>query len=155
VAASTGLEDAMSAVFGPNTRRVLRFFAHIPDLAPEQLDRAADLWKQTSSQKRAECWAEVSRTTTDEERSRILVAAHVARRAALDVAHRHHHTDWAFWAAVWDATGAIAAGDRLGGCYDILVRPLAAVLPSLTAGRDDALHGRHPQEAVLGGEGLL
>lgn len=144
----------MSAVFGPNTARVVRFLACIPDLTPEQIDRAADLWKQTSSQTKAECWAEVRRTTTEEERFRILVASHVARRAALDIAHRYHRLDWAFWAAVWDATGAIAAGDRVGACYDILVGPLADVLPSLTASRSDTLPGRHPQEAVLS-QGVL
>ena len=53
----------MSIIFGPNSRRVLQFLTHIEDLSPEELDRVADLWKQTSSQTRAEGWAEVHRTT--------------------------------------------------------------------------------------------
>ena len=139
----------MSVVFGPNTRRVLQFLTRIPDLTPQQIDRVADLWKQTSSQTRAECWAELRRTTTAEERFRIQVAAQVARRTAQDTARRNHRADWAFWAAVWDATGAIAAGDRIGVYYDFLVAPIAAVLPHLASGSSDQVRGRHPQEAVL------
>jgi hypothetical protein len=131
----------MNAIFGPNSRRVLQFLTHIEDLSPEEIDRVADLWKQTSSQTRAEGWAEVRRTTTDEERYRILVAASVARREALDAAQSHHRRDWAFWAAVWDAAAAVAVGDRIGSHYDVLVGPLAAVMPSLAQCRRDELGG--------------
>lgn len=132
----------MNAVFGPNTRRVLQFLTHIEDLSPEEIDRVADLWRQTSSQTRAEGWAEVRRTTTDEERYRILVAAAVARRAALDAAHSHHRQDWAFWAAVWDAAAAVAVCDRIGSHYHVLVGPLAAVMPILAHCRRDERSSR-------------
>jgi hypothetical protein len=139
----------MSAVFGPNSRRVLQFLTHIEDLSPDEIDRVADLWKQTSSQTRAEAWAEVRRTTTDEERYRILVAASVARRAALDAAQHHRRRDWAFWAAVWDAAAAVAVCDRIGSHYDDLVGPLAAVMPSLKHCRRDELRGYQLQEGIL------
>lgn len=143
----------MSVVFGPNTRRVLQFLTHIEDLSPQDIDRVAGLWRQTSSQTRAEAWAEVRRTTTDEERYRILVAASVARRAALDTAQSHHRHDWAFWAAVWDAVMAIAVCDRIGGHYDVLIAPVAAVMPILGVCRRDQLGPRHLPDAVLGRNG--
>lgn len=122
----------MISVFGPNSRRVLQFLTHIEDLSSQEIDRVAELWKQTSSQTRAEAWSDVRRATTDEERYRILVAASVARRAALDAAHTHHRHDWAFWAAVWDAAAAVAVCDRIRGPhYDVLIAPVAAVMPSL------------------------
>lgn len=139
----------MSTVFGPNSRRVLQFLTHIEDLSPDEIDRVADVWKQTSSQTRAEGWAAVRRTTTDEERYRILVAASVARRAALDAAQSHHRRDWAFWAAVWDAAAAVAVCDRIGSHYDVLIGPLAAVMPSLAHCRRDHLSGYQLQEGVL------
>lgn len=142
----------MSTIFGPNTRRVLRFLIHIEDLSSEEIDRVADLWKQTSSQTRAEAWAEVRRSTTDEERYRILVAASVARRAALDTAQSHHRQDWAFWAAVWDAAAAVAVCDRISSHYDVLVNPVAAVMPSLAHCRRDQF-GSGLRESVLRGGG--
>ncbi|MFE2184766.1 hypothetical protein [Streptomyces sp. NPDC059455] len=143
----------MSVVFGPNSRRVLQFLTHIEDLSPEEIDRVADLWKQTSSQTRAEGWAVVHHTTTPEERYRILVAASVARRAALDAAQNHKKHDWAFWAAVWDAATAVAVCDRIGSHYNVLVAPLAAVMPSLAHCRRDELEPRELQGAVLKGGG--
>ncbi|MEV6946978.1 hypothetical protein AB0N07_34460 [Streptomyces sp. NPDC051172] len=143
----------MSVVFGPNSRRVLQFLTHIEDLTPEQIDRVAAVWRQTSSQTRAEAWAEVRRTTSDEERYRILVAASVARRAALDAAQTHHRHDWAFWAAVWDAVMAIAVCDRIGGHYDVLIAPIADVMPFLGVHRRDQLRTRHLPDAVFGGSG--
>ncbi|AQW51751.1 hypothetical protein [Streptomyces violaceusniger] len=143
----------MSVVFGPNSRRVLQFLTHIEDLTPEEIDRVADLWKQTSSQTRAEGWAVVHRTTTPEERYRILVAASVARRAALDAAQNHQRHDWAFWAAVWDAATAVAVCDRIGSHYNVLVAPLAAVMPSLAHCRRDEFSIRELQGAVLKGGG--
>ncbi|MET7765138.1 hypothetical protein [Streptomyces sp. NPDC005336] len=143
----------MSVIFGPNSRRVIQFLTHIEDLSPEEIDRVADLWKQTSSQTRAEGWAEVHRTTTDEERYRILVAAAVARRAALDAARNHRRRDWAFWAAVWDAAAAVAVCDRIGSHYNVLIAPLAAVMPSLAHCRRDELSIRELQGAVLKGGG--
>jgi hypothetical protein len=143
----------MSVVFGPNSRRVLQFLTHIEDLSPQEIDRVAGLWRQTSSQTRAEAWAEVRRTTTDEERYRILVAASVARRTALDAAQSHHRHDWAFWAAVWDAAAAVAVCDRIGGHYDVLIAPVAAVMPFLGICRRDELATCHVAQAVLGGSG--
>jgi hypothetical protein len=143
----------MSVVFGPNSRRVLQFLTHIEDLSPQQIDRVAGLWRQTSSQTRAEAWAEVRRTTTDEERYRTLVAASVARRTALDTAQLHHRHDWAFWAAVWDAAAAVAVCDRIGGHYDVLTAPVAAVMPFLGICRRDELATRHVAQAVRGRSG--
>ncbi|UGY90957.1 hypothetical protein [Streptomyces gobiensis] len=141
----------MSTIFGPNSRRVLQFLTHIEDLSGEEIDRVADLWKQTSSQTRAEAWAEVRRTTTDEEQYRILVAASVARRAALDTAQSHHRRDWAFWAAVWDAAAAVATCDRIGSHYFVLVDPLAAVMPSLAHCRSDMLGSHRLRRDILKG----
>ncbi|MFJ9012548.1 hypothetical protein [Streptomyces canus] len=143
----------MSVVFGPNSRLVLQFLTHIEDLSPQEIDRVAGLWRQTSSQTRAEAWAAVRRTTTEVERYRILVAASVARRAALDKAQSHHRHDWAFWAAVWDAVMAIGVGDRIGGHYDVLIEPIAAVMPYLGVCRRDELGTRHLQDAMLGRSG--
>ncbi|GGZ97553.1 hypothetical protein ACFOOM_25320 [Streptomyces echinoruber] len=143
----------MSVVFGPNTRGVLRFLTRIEDLSAQQIDRVAGLWRQTSSQTRAEAWAEVRRTTTEEERYRILVAASAARRAALDTALSHQRHDWAFWAAVWDAVMAIAVCDRIGDHYDVLIAPVAAVMPSLGACRRDQFGTRHLPDTVFGRSG--
>ncbi|MEU5093647.1 hypothetical protein [Streptomyces sp. NPDC020996] len=143
----------MSVVFGPNTRGVLQFLTRIEDLSAQQIDRVAALWRQTSSQTRAEAWAEVRRTTTEEERYRILVAASAARRAALDTALNHQRHDWAFWAAVWDAVMAIAVCDRIGGHYDVLIAPVAAVMPSLEVCRPDPLGARLPSDTVCGRSG--
>ncbi|MER6632607.1 hypothetical protein ABT301_31040 [Streptomyces sp. NPDC000987] len=143
----------MSVVFGPNTRGVLQFLTRIEDLSAQQIDRVAGLWRQTSSQTRAEAWAEVRRTTTEEERYRILVAASAARRAALDTALNHQRHDWAFWAAVWDAVMAIAVCDRIGGHYDVLIAPVAAVMPSLEACRPDRLGPRLLSDTVCGRSG--
>jgi hypothetical protein len=141
----------MSNIFGPNSRRVLQFLTRIEDLSSEEIDRVADLWKQTSSQTRAEAWAEVRRTTTDEEQYRILVAASVARRAALDTAQMHNRRDWAFWAAVWDAAAAVATCDRIGSHYIVLVGPLAAVMPSLAHCRSDRFAGHRLHDEILRG----
>ncbi|MFI1564247.1 hypothetical protein ACH4ZX_14530 [Streptomyces sp. NPDC020490] len=143
----------MSVVFGPNTRGVLQFLTRIEDLSAQQIDRVAGLWRQTSSQTRAEAWAEVRRTTTEEERYRILVAASAARRAALDTALNHQRHDWAFWAAVWDAVMAIAVCDRIGGHYDVLIAPVAAVMPSLEVCRPDRLGARLLSDTMCGRSG--
>lgn len=140
----------MSTVFGPNSRRVLQFLTHIEDLSADEIDRVAELWKQTSSQTRAEAWAAVRHSTTDEERYRILFAAAVARRTALDTAQIHSRHDWAFWAAVWDAAAAVAVCDRIGGHYDVLIGPLTAVMPSLRRCRRDELSRSQLQEGFLG-----
>ncbi|MGY6024579.1 hypothetical protein [Streptomyces spinosirectus] len=143
----------MSVVFGPNTRRVLQFLTNIEDLSPQEIDRVAGLWRRTSSQTRAEAWAEIRRTTTDEECYRILVGASLARRAALDTAQSHHRHDWAFWAAVWDAVMAIAVCDRIGGHYAVLIAPVASVMPHLSVCRQDQLGIGHLPDAVVGRSG--
>ncbi|MFK4274244.1 hypothetical protein ACI2L5_56880, partial [Streptomyces milbemycinicus] len=68
-------------------------------------------------------------------------------------ARNHHRHDWAFWAAVWDAAAAVAVCDRIGSHYNVLVAPLAAVMPSLAHCRRDELSTRELPGAVLKGGG--
>lgn len=138
----------MRAIFGPNTRQVLKLLIQIRDLSPEQMDRVAAVWKQTSSQTRAEAWVEVQQTTTPEEWYRITIASSVARRTALEAARHQDRNDWAFWAAVADAAGAVADSNRMGEHYDVLVAPLATALPWLPR-RHPARTARRPGTGVL------
>jgi hypothetical protein len=139
-------------IFGPNTRLVLAFLARLPDLSPEDFGTAANAWWQTDGRDRAEAWAQVHRTATERERYRIQAVASVARQEALDTARRHGWPDWAFWAAASDAGAALAVGDRIGGHYETLISPLAAVMPWLPSGRGDAQGGeRIPDSQQSGG----
>ncbi len=88
-------------------------------------------WKHASPGDRAQAWAQLNRSTGEDERYRILAAASLARREALATARRLHRTDWAFWAAACDASAALAAGARIGRHYDTLVAPFATVMPAL------------------------
>ena len=53
----------------------------------------------------------------------------------MDVADLNHRTDWAFWAAAWDAAAAIAADDGKSSHYEVLAAPVTAVLPYLLRGK--------------------
>jgi hypothetical protein len=125
----------MRAIFGPNTDQVLALLTDLWRLSPEEINKVTRAWKEASDLNRAEALAQLNRAASREERYRILAAASVARRQAMDVAYMHHRTDWAFWAAAWDAASAIAADDNSGSEYDILTAPLMTVLPSLSQGR--------------------
>jgi hypothetical protein len=121
----------MTSTFGPNSQRVLALIASIPGLSAGQVDQVISAWKQVSAPARARAWTQLNRTTTEDERYRILAAAALARREALDTARRTHRMDWAFWAAACDAGAAVAAGDRIGPHYDTLLAPFATAVPAL------------------------
>lgn len=124
----------MMSMFGPNGQRVLALIAAIPGLSADQVDQVTVAWKQGSRDRRARAWAKVNRMTGEDERYRILAAASLARREALETAHRMDRVDWAFWAAACDAGAAIAAGKRIGEHYDTLVAPFAPVVPVVAVG---------------------
>jgi hypothetical protein len=125
----------MREIFGPHTEQVLALLTDLWRLSPDEINKVASAWKEASDLNRAEALAQLNRAASTSERHRILAAASVARREAMDVADMHHRTDWAFWAAAWDAAAAIAADDDSGSQYDILTAPLMTVLPSLSHGR--------------------
>jgi hypothetical protein len=121
----------MTSMFGPNGQRVLELLTGIPGLTAGQVDQVTSAWKQSCPRDRAEAWAQLNITTAEEERYRVLAAASLARREALETASRLHRADWAFWAAACDAGAAVTVGARLGRHYDILVTPLAKVMIAL------------------------
>ena len=122
----------MNSMFGPNGQRVLTLITGIPGLTARQVDQVTTAWKQNCPRGRAQAWAQLNHSAADdEERYRMLAAASLARREALETARRLHRADWAFWAAACDAGAAVAAGARLGSHYDTLVAPLAEVMPAL------------------------
>ena len=131
----------MIEIFGPNTRQVLTFLGQLPELSPEDIDQVTRAWRRTHSRDRAEAWVQMHRGTIEQERYRTMVAASTARQVALSAATTLHRTDWAFWAAASDAAAAIAAGHRMGSHYDILISPLAAVMPSLARSPANAQGG--------------
>ena len=139
----------MNTSLGPNTSSVRAFIAQLPALSPEQIDLVTRAWTQVTSRNRAEAWARLCRVTTRQERMRILAAASLARREAMDVAGRLDRPDWAFWAAAHDAAAGIAAGDRIGRHCHALTAPFAMVMPSLGQYPD---HPRHAPIAALGGD---
>jgi hypothetical protein len=124
----------MTSMFGPHGQRVLALITCIQGLSADQVDQVTNAWRRSSPDGRARAWAQLNQATTEDERYRILAAASLARREALAVARRTQRTqrtDWAFWAAACDAAAAAAVGDRIGRHYDILVGPLAQVMPAL------------------------
>ena len=145
----------MNSIFGRNGQHVLALIARIGDISASDMDQVANAWKQGSTPDRAEAWARLNRTATEQERYGILAATSLARREALTAAQRLRRTDWAFWAAACDAAAAVAAGDRLGRYYDTLTAPLAAVMPWLVPspgrthkGRADLTGGERPGRTV-------
>jgi hypothetical protein len=128
----------MKTVFGPHTRQVLEVLAGLRALSPGDVDLVAVSWKHSSDLDRAEAWAELHRATSRDERYPILAAAAAGRRTAMDTARNLHRTDWAFWAAAWDAAAAVAAADVLGSHFDVLAAPVAEVMPSLAQGQVSA-----------------
>lgn len=125
----------MRPIFGPRTAQVAEFVTDLRQLSSEQVSAVTRAWREGSDTERAQAWAELYRVASADERYSILAAASVARREAMDVAQVLHRVDWAFWAAAWDAAAAIAAEERIGGYYDVLIAPVAAVMPSLSQGR--------------------
>jgi hypothetical protein len=121
----------MSSMFGPNGQRVLALLTSISSLSADQVDQVTSRWKQMGPEGRAQAWDQLNRVSADEERYRILAAASLARREALETARRMRRADWAFWAAACDAGAAVTAGARLGHHYDTLIAPFAEVMPVL------------------------
>ena len=121
----------MTSIFGPNGHHVLALVSSIQGLSADQVDQVTGAWRHASSRGRARAWAQLNRATGEAERYRILAAASLARREALETARRVHRTDWAFWAAACDTAAAVAAGAAIGRHYDTLVAPFAAVMPAL------------------------
>jgi hypothetical protein len=128
----------MKPIFGPRTQQVLNFLNELWRLSPEQITEVSRAWRKANDLNRAEAWAQLQRTASRNERHRILAAAAVARRQAMDVAHLYHRTDWAFWAAAWDAAAAIAADDGKSRQYEVLTAPITTVLSSLPPERGSA-----------------
>jgi hypothetical protein len=121
----------MTSMFGPNGQRVLALIAAIPGLSADQVDQVTVAWRRGSADRRARAWAKLNRLTGEDERYRILAAASLSRREALETARRMDRLDWAFWAAACDAGAAVAVGKRIGEDYDTLVAPFADVVPVL------------------------
>jgi len=140
----------MTSMFGPHGQRVLALITCIQGLSADQVDQVTSAWRRSSPGGRARAWAQLNRTTAEDERYRILAAASLARREALAVARRTQRTDWAFWAAACDAGAAAAAGDRIGLYYDTLVAPVAQVMPAL-ADRPAAAAGLAAAAGHVGG----
>ncbi|GAA4988328.1 hypothetical protein [Actinopolymorpha pittospori] len=139
----------MTDVFGPNTRGVLHLISHLNRLDGAQIDTVVARWRQQSGQVRARAWNAIGAATTSTERRAVLDAAVQARRDAMDVARRHDRSDWAFWAAAWDAAAAVAAGDRLDERHHrLLVEPISAALPWVTGRLSEEVGSSGLQAAI-------
>jgi hypothetical protein len=125
----------MTNFFGPNTRGVLHLMSHLYGLGDEHIDTVVAEWKRQPAEARAAAWAAIWHATTSDERSAIRTAAALARRDAMAAAVRNGRTDWAFWAAAWDAAAAVAALGRISEHhYRVLAGPMAGAMPWLAEG---------------------
>lgn len=140
----------MSTVLGPNTRGVLHMIFHLGRLPAEQIDAVAAAWKRQPARSRARAWAAVTHNSTPAERFAIHDAAALARQDAMAAAARHRRTDWAFWAAAWDAAAGVAACGRIEESdYRVLVNPLARAMPWLAAGVPDLFEDTGLRAAIV------
>jgi hypothetical protein len=121
----------VKSIFGPHTVRVLEVLAGVSALSAAQIDLVADAWHQASDLERAEAWARLWRAGAAPEGYWLMGAASAARQAAKDAARKVGRTDWAFWAAAWDAAAAVAADGLADREYEILTGPLVTVMPAL------------------------
>jgi hypothetical protein len=121
----------MKEIFGRNTEGILALLGNLHELSAEQIDQVASTWKQANDLDRAAAWARLLRASADNERYAVLVAAHTARNAAMEVAGGLRRTDWSFWAAASDAAAAMTADDLADSDYETLTGPIAAVVPPL------------------------
>ncbi len=139
----------MTDIFGPNTRGVLHLISHLDGLGPEQIDSVVADWRAQSRKARARAWAAIGSATTPDERQAVLDVASLARREAMAVASRNKMSDWAFWAAAWDAAAAVAACDRIDERHHrVLIGPIASVLPWLAWCRPDRVDVSGLQAAI-------
>jgi hypothetical protein len=120
---------AAKAIFGPNTPRVLQFLIDLRNLSPAEIDAAASAWNEVNPLDRAVASAHVQAAATAEHP--VTAAASAARRTAMDTARIAGRTDWAFWAAAWDAAAAITTEGLAEGDYQTLTHPLGTVMPAL------------------------
>jgi len=118
-----------TALFGPNTPRVLQFLVNLRNLSPAQIKLVTGTWNQASPLDRALAWAHLATAAKPEHP--VMAAASAARRAAMQTARAAGQDDWAFWAAAWDAAAAVAAGDVADSDYQTLTHPLGTVMPAL------------------------
>jgi hypothetical protein len=121
----------VKSIFGPHTVRVLETLAGVSALSAAQIDLVADAWHQAGDLERAEAWARLWRAGAAPEGYWVMGAASAARQAAKEAARKLGRTDWAFWAAAWDAAAAVAADGLADREYKILTGPLATVMPAL------------------------
>lgn len=139
----------MTDIFGPNTRGVLHLISHLNGLGVDQIDTVVADWKGQSREARAGAWAAIRTVTTSDERQAVLDVAALARREAMAVAQRNKSSDWAFWAAAWDAAAAVATCDRIEERHHrVLVAPMASVLPWLAWCRPDQVETSGLQAAI-------
>ncbi|MGY1708305.1 hypothetical protein ACI8AC_02205 [Geodermatophilus sp. SYSU D00758] len=125
----------MIDIFGPGSHRVIGFIVRILDLGPDEIEAVAGAWRRTPADVRAAAWAAIQRSMSPVDRSLVRHAAMVAREEAMTAALSHDSSDWAFWAAAWDAAGALAAEHRIDEeSYRVLVAPMAVVLDWLHPG---------------------
>jgi len=134
-----------TALFGPNTPRVLQFLVNLRNLSPAQIKLVTGTWNQASPLDRALAWAHLATAAKPEHP--VMAAASAARRAAMQTARAAGQDDWAFWAAAWDAAAAVAAGDLADGDYQTLTHPLGTVMPALN-GHASTTGGRRPAGQV-------
>jgi hypothetical protein len=121
----------VKSIFGPRTLQILEVLAGVSALSAAQIDLVASAWRRASDLERAEAWALLWRAGAAAEGYWVMGAAAAARQAAKDAARKLGRTDWAFWAAAWDAAGAVAADGLADREYQILTGPLATVMPAL------------------------
>jgi hypothetical protein len=121
----------VKSIFGPHTVRVLEVLAGVSALSAAQIDLVADAWHQACDLERAEAWARLWRAGAGREGYWVMGAASAGRQAAKGAARKLGRTDWAFWAAAWDAAAAVAADGLADREYEILTGPLARVMPRL------------------------
>ena len=139
----------MRTVLGPNTRGVLHLISHLRRLDAQQVDAVAENWKRQPARVRARARAAAVQAATGKQRVGVLAAAELARDVAMSVASRYDRTDWAFWAAAWDAAAGVAVGGLIDDqAYQQLVGPLASVIPWLAVGRQDRLDVARLQAAL-------
>jgi hypothetical protein len=139
----------MTDFLGPNTRGVLHLLSSLGDLDVGQVHAVAAQWRRQSPRARARAWAAIGQAMTPRERMATFGAAALARQKAIDVASRSHTTDWAFWAAAWDAAVAVALCGRVhADHYEALAGPIAHVLPRLARDVPLQVQVASPQAAL-------
>ena len=57
----------MNPLFGHDGQRVLTLITGIGDLTAEEVDQVTDAWKQICPSDRAAAWAQLVRTTTEQD----------------------------------------------------------------------------------------